>query len=276
MPVQLSWYFFEDSFTLYRLNLVLDFVKIVHNIDYKWRNIMKIAICDDNVEVIKQIENIVSQTYVQIQVNFFTACFEDGQSLLAEIQNKDTDFDILLLDIDMPEISGLEVARIIRERNENCILIFISSYENYVFDTFEFNPFRFVRKPRMLQELPIVLRAAEEAYQKNKKRYVIIHCDEGEVRVEETEIMYFDVVKRQIRICLADGRILHTWSTIKELKMVLSKERFSKIHSGCVVNLKYVSGYAGDVISLDNGEHLSASRNGIKTFKEDLSRYWSR
>lgn len=237
---------------------------------------MKIAICDDNIDVIKQIENIVSQTYAEIQVDFLTTCFENGRDLLAEIQNEDTEFDILLLDIDMPEISGIEVARIIRERNVNSILIFISSYENYVFDTFEYNPFRFVRKSRMLQELPIALRAAEGVYQKNKKRYVIIHSDKGEVRIEETEIMFFDVVKRQIRISLADGRILYTWKTIKELQKELSAERFSKIHSGCVVNLKYVSGYAGCDITLDNGVHLTASRGGIKTFKEELSRYWSR
>lgn len=267
---------FEAGFTLYRLNLVLDFVKIVHNIDYKWRNIMKIAICDDNVEVIKQIENIVSQTYAEIQVDFFTTCFENGRDLLAEIQDKDAEYDILLLDIDMPEISGIEVAKTIRERNENIILIFISAYENYVFDTFEYNPFRFVRKSRMLQELQIAMRAAEDVYQKNKKHYVIIRCDEGEMRIEETEIMYFDVVKRQIRICLADGRVFHTWRTIKELQKELSAERFSKIHSGCVVNLKYVSGYGGCNITLDNGVHLTASRGGIKTFKEELSRYWSR
>lgn len=237
---------------------------------------MKIAICDDNIDVIKQIENIVSQTYAEMQVDFCTTCFENGRDLLAEMQDKDVTFDILLLDIDMPEISGLEIAKMLRERNENVILIFISAYENYVFDTFEYNPFRFVRKLRMLQELPIAMRAAEAVYQKNKKRYVIIHCDEGEMRIDETEIMYLDVVKRQIRICLADGRMLYAWKTIKELQKELSEERFSKIHSGCLVNLKYVSGYTGSVIFLDNGEHLSASRSGIKIFKEDLSRYWSR
>ena len=237
---------------------------------------MKIAICDDKIEVIKQIENIISQTYMEMQVDFCTTCFDNGRDLLAEIQDKDVTFDILLLDIDMPEISGLEIAKTLRERNENIILIFISAYENYVFDIFEYNPLRFVRKLRILQELPIAMRAAEAVYQKNKKRYVIIHCDEGEVRIEETEIMYFDMVKRQIRICLADGRVYHTWRTMKELQQELSPERFSKVHSGCVVNLKYVSGYNSCEITLDNGERLTASRGGIKTFKEELSRYWSR
>ena len=237
---------------------------------------MRIAICDDNLEFLKQIEDIVSRIYKEMQVEIEVSCFQNGQALLEEMKKQEEDIDLLLLDIDMPELSGLEVAKAIRAMDRECILMFISYYENYVFDTFEYNPFRFIRKGKLQQELPIALRAAEGAYQKNKKRYIVVRCDEGEVRIEETEIMYFEVVRRQIRICLTDGRVFHTWRTMKELQQELSPERFSKIHSGCVVNLKYVSGYAGNDITLDNGERLTASRGGIKTFKEELSRYWSR
>ena len=237
---------------------------------------MRIAICDDNIEFLKQTEDIARHIYQERQLEIQLSSFENGQDLLADMSQTKSDIDLLLLDIDMPDISGLEVAKKIREMGKETILIFISSYESYVFDTFEYNPFRFIRKEKLQQELPIALRAAESAYQKNKKRYVVVRCDEGEVRIEETEIMYFDMVKRQIRICLADGRVYHTWRTMKELQQELSPERFSKIHSGCVVNLKYVSGYNGCEITLDNGERLTASRGGIKTFKEELSRYWSR
>ena len=237
---------------------------------------MRIAICDDNIEFLKQTEDIARHIYQERQLEIQLSSFENGQDLLADMSQTESDINLLLLDIDMPDISGLEVAKKIREMGKETILIFISSYESYVFDTFEYNPFRFIRKEKLQQELPIALRAAESAYLKNKKRYVVVRCDEGEVRIEETEIMYFDMVKRQIRICLADGRVYHTWRTMKELQQELSPERFSKIHSGCVVNLKYVSGYNGCEITLDNGERLTASRGGIKTFKEELSRYWSR
>lgn len=50
--------------------------------------------------------------------------------------------------------------------------------------------------------------------------------------------MYFEVVRRQIRVRLVDGRILHIWKMMKEMQKELSTENFSKIHSGCVVNLK--------------------------------------
>lgn len=237
---------------------------------------MKIAICDDNLAFLKEIEEIVREIYKDIPEDIIISSFQSGTELLDGIKGESSDADLLLLDIDMPDISGLEVAKVVRASEDDCILMFISAYENYVFDTFEYNPFRFIRKERMKQELPVALRAAESLYQKNKKRYAVIRCDEGEVKVEESKITHFEVVKRQIYIYLTDGRVLHTWKTIKELQNELSSDNFSKIHSGCVVNLKYVSGYNGSEITLDNGVRLIASRAGTKTFREELSRYWSR
>jgi len=121
---------------------------------------MRIAICDDNLEFLKQIEDIVSCIYKETQVELVVSCFQNGQALLEEMKKQEEDIDLLLLDIDMPEISGLEVAKAVRAMGKECILMFISSYENYVFDTFEFSPFRFIRKGKLSQELPIALRAA--------------------------------------------------------------------------------------------------------------------
>ena len=98
---------------------------------------MRIAVCDDNIEFLNQIEDIVMCTYKEMQIEIKVSRFQNGQDLLAEMNKSEVDVDLLLLDIDMPKVSGLEVAKRIREMGKECILIFISSYENYVFDTFE-------------------------------------------------------------------------------------------------------------------------------------------
>ena len=88
---------------------------------------MRIAICDDNIEFLNQIEDIVMHTYKEMQMEIEVSLFQDGQDLLAEIKRDEVDIDLLLLDIDMPEVSGLEMAKIIREMGKESILIFISS-----------------------------------------------------------------------------------------------------------------------------------------------------
>lgn len=235
---------------------------------------MIIAICDDEQTIVKAIQAECETILKQFKSKNMILAFQSGEALLSAMH--DTDIDILLLDIDMPGTSGMEVAETLRKKNEDILLIFVSSHEDYVFDTFAYRPFRFVRKARMKQELPVVLRAAEAQYQKNRKRLIILKCEEGEVRVEESEIMYVEMIKRQLHIYLSDGRVLQLWKPLRELQKMITPEYFSKIHSGCVVNLKYVSGYTGNEIILDNGVRLIASRDGMKVFKEELSRYWSR
>lgn len=235
---------------------------------------MIIAICDDEQTIVKAIQAECETILKQFKCESIILAFQSGEALLSAMQ--DADIDILLLDIDMPGTSGMEVAETLRKKNEDIILIFVSSHEDYVFDTFAYSPFRFVRKARMKQELPVVLRAAEAQYQKNRKRSIILKCEDGEVRVEESEIMYVEMIKRQLHIYLSDERVLQLWKPLRELQKMITPENFSKIHSGCVVNLKYVSGYTGNEIILDNGVRLTASRDGMKVFKEKLSRYWSR
>lgn len=236
---------------------------------------MVIAICDDEINMLQHIKEECTLILQDKKEAHSFLTFQKGEDLITALEESE-EIHILLLDIDMPGISGLEAAKNLRKKYEDVILIFVSAYEQYVFDSFEYHPFRFIRKNRLKQELPVALRAAESLYQKNRKRYIVIKCDEGDVRIEQSEITHVEVLMRRLYIYLQDGTVLHTWKTIKEFLKEMNGSNFVKIHSGCAVNLKYVSRYAGNEITLDNGVRLIASRAGMKTFKEELSRYWSR
>lgn len=73
---------------------------------------------------------------------------------------------------------------------------------------------------------------------------------------------------------LSDGTNLLTWKTIKELLKEMNDEKFIKLHSGCVVNVKYISEFSSYDVTLDNGERLIVSRRRIKDVKEELLKYW--
>ena len=103
---------------------------------------MRIAICDDNVKIHSRLEEEVQKIADEMKVNMEVTCFSDGESLLDVIKENENEFDILLLDVDMPEVSGLEVAKILREMESNVMIIFVSAYENYVFDSIKYGPFR--------------------------------------------------------------------------------------------------------------------------------------
>lgn len=116
---------------------------------------MRIAICDDDNEMLGRLKKDVIEIFGILKVNIEIFSFSDGKELLRTIQNDDENFDLFLLDIDMPDVSGLEIAQMLREMSVNLIIIFISAYDNYVFDSIEYSPFRYIRKSRIKEELPL-------------------------------------------------------------------------------------------------------------------------
>lgn len=235
---------------------------------------MYIAICDDDSKITSRLESGIRAIFKNLKDDVDVSVFLNGTDLIDTIKKEKIHYDILLLDVDMPNISGLEVAKILRETNEDIIIIFISSYEKYVFDSFEYNPFRYIRKNRIKEELSIALKSAYALYKKSERRYVVIKSDDGDYRVEHSEICYFEIVKRKLFIHLANNKVLSMWKPIKDFINEINDNNFVKIHSGCAVNMKYIKEYTNYDITLDNGEKLITSRSGIKILKDELTRYW--
>ena len=101
--------------------------------------------------------------------------------------------------------------------------------------------------------------------------YMIVKTEEAEVRVNHSDIMYYETTARKIGIHLKNGEVLLVRKTIKELYKELNDEHFIKIHSGCVANAKYIGKYSNHDITLDNGEQLIVSRTRIKKCENDIN-----
>lgn len=143
-----------------------------------------------------------------------------------------------------------------------------------MFESIEYNPFRYIRKNRIEKELMPCLKAAYQRLKEMQDSYMIVKTGEAEVRVKHSDIMYFETSARKIGIHLKNGEVLFVRKTIKELYEELNDEHFIKIHSGCVANAKYIGKYSNHDITLDNGEHLIVSRTRIKSVKIALMNYW--
>lgn len=100
---------------------------------------MNIGICDDEKEICLQIKKLILATAPDSQV----VCYSSGKQFLAERQH----FDILFLDIQMGDTNGMEIARTLRERREDTILIFVTALKEYVFEAFDVSAFHYLLKP---------------------------------------------------------------------------------------------------------------------------------
>ncbi|MBD5089821.1 MAG: response regulator transcription factor [Clostridiales bacterium] len=235
---------------------------------------MRIVICDDEVISVQNIKNKIIDVSKKLKVYPEIITYDSGTQVVEMMCNRKKSFHIVLLDIELPDISGLEVARQIREADSDIILIFISAYEQYVFDSIEYKPFRYIRKERMEQELPLALKAAYLYVEQNKNKFIIVKTDKGEVRIKRSDIMYYETEARKIRLYMNTGNSFFVWKTIKGFYEELCDKNFIRIHSGCVVNTKYISEYSLNEIILDNGKHLAVSRARIKEVKSAILHYW--
>lgn len=235
---------------------------------------INIAICDDENISLEKIKNAVLDiaNAKNVKVDIFT--YSDARRAVDVLCSKEEHFDVLLLDIDMPKLSGLEVAKIVRKHRENLILIFISAHEQYVFESIEYSPFRYIRKNKVSEELPLAMKAVFTRLENEKDRNIIVKTDDGERILYYSQIMYYEIENRRLNIHLSNGKRLLIWKTIKELIEEMNDENFIKLHSGCVVNVKYISAFSNYDVTLDNAERLIVSRRRIKDVKEKLLKYW--
>ena len=236
--------------------------------------IINIAICDDEQESLDWILKELYKSANNLNVTIETYPYTDGNKVVDLIYNNKENFDILFLDIDMPNISGLEVAKELRKKESDIILIFISSYEQYVFKSIEHNPFRYIRKSRIDKELFLAVKAACSRLEEMKDTHIVVKTEDSEAKIKHSDIMYFETTARKVGIHLSNGEILAVRKTIKELYKELNDEHFIRIHSGCVVNAKYIAKFSNNDITLDNGERLIVSRTRMKNIKTTLMNFW--
>lgn len=236
--------------------------------------IINIVVCDDDQDFLDNIQKELFHLANTLNIAIETYLYTDGNKVVDLIYNDKEDFDILFLDIDMPDISGLEVAKKLREKGSDIILIFISAHEQYVFDSIEYNPFRYIRKNRVKKELPVAMRAACSQLAELEDNNIVVKTEYEEVKIKHSDIMYFETAARKVGIHLSNGEVLAVRKTIKELCEELNNEDFIRIHSGCVANAKYIDKFSSYDITLDNGEQLIVSRTRVKNVKTALMNYW--
>lgn len=104
---------------------------------------MKIAICDDEAFWINELQILLKEYYITRHFDIYVSLFSCGTELLMA---KDK-FDLIFMDYQMENLNGIETARKIRNLNNNCAIIFVSSYPDIAIDTFEVEAFRFLIKP---------------------------------------------------------------------------------------------------------------------------------
>ncbi len=218
---------------------------------------MRVYLCDDEQKMLVNMMQQVKECMPDAEVRMFTA----GESLMKRLQKESCD--VLLLDIDMPEISGMEVARWAQTLDNRPLLVFVTSHDELVYDSFQYHPFGFIRKGFFEHEIAKVLEACEKELG-SKLAYFHFRADGQEIRVARKDICYFEADGNYLKLFLQQGEYRFR-STMAAVENEIGASGFIRIHKGFLVNQAVVRMIGTDEVQLADGVRLPLG----KTFAED-------
>lgn len=184
----------------------------------------------------------------------------------------DCAFDLIFLDIQMEQPDGMEIARMLRQQNNQSLLIFVTVLKEYVFDAFEVEAFDYLTKPldhgRFWRTMDRVMRVLE---QQAAKSIVIQRGTSCEVLLL-SQIVYCEVQGRKIYIHQSDGRIIDYYDKLEDFERRVDG-RFFKCHRSYLVNLDYVRGCNAGQVILSGEDRIPVSRLRERDLTQALLHY---
>lgn len=229
---------------------------------------MKIAVCDDDKAAR---EHIVSMIKEQVQ-DAKIMTFATGEEML----NAQEDFDISFLDVEMKELSGMDVAKHIRQEQEEkgsakSIIIFVTGYEKYMNDAFDVSAFHYLLKPIDEEKFCTVFgRALKElsAAEERTKRYILVKSSGVQQKVYIKDIYYIESANKKVIIHTQAG-ILESYGKMEELEQ-MTGNGFYRCHRCYLVNMEKIVSYNADTIKVVNGDELILAQ---KKYNDFIKRY---
>lgn len=224
---------------------------------------LNIALCDDDQYILDQVSTHMDSFIEQYHMNLNIEVYHNGDRLISAIQHNEV-YDIIFMDIEMDGNNGISVAKYIRNNGLNTIIIFISSYDKYMMDVFEVEPFRFIRKPIDFNVLQNVFLKAIEKLQKQKE-YFEYYTKGIYKKVFYKDIIYFESKQRQIIIHAVTNDDIF-YAKLNDIEKIISGKllQFIRIHQSYYVNYNFIKVFSSDQVTLFNGETLKISEDRKK------------
>lgn len=207
--------------------------------------------------------SIAKGKFIQID----TEVFWKGEHLAEAVENGAC-FDIIFLDIEMGCEDGITVARRIRETDRNALIVYVTSYESYMKESFSVRPFRFLVKPVGEEEMADCFGAACEEIS-SADSYFRYSYQRLSRKILIRDIYYFESRRRKVYIA-TEKETMELYGKLNEIEESLkaSKGTFLRVHQSFLVNYKHIEGLAYDFIVMDNGKRISISEDRRKQIGE--------
>ncbi len=224
---------------------------------------MKVAICDDERIFLDKIKVLLEKYSVTHQIQMEIEEYNTAEQFLKEISNE---YDLILLDVRLDQANGIDVAKELRARKIDSMIIYISAYLEMAPRGYEVQAFRYILKNDLDQVLEYTLNDAMTELRRRRREYEIKTQGKTEC-IPLSEILYFASYKRYVEIYTL-GKTYKQYRKMYELEQELSDQGFLRIHKSYLVNMRHISYIKNRELYLKDGTVLPCSKAEYQNIKQ--------
>lgn len=219
---------------------------------------IKIGICDDEKIILEILQKIIEQCLEKLGFEAELFLFAGGKELL----ETEVELDILFLDVEMPQMDGIEVGKKLRRKKNECKIIVATSRRERFKEAFYIDAFRFVTKPFEIEEIREVLEETIIALGGVEK--IQVYQNRVKCEILQRDILYIEAIDSSVEFMLEKG-IYRKETSLTELETELNGNVFFRINRQCIVNMAQIEKYEKGMILINN-ENKKVSQRRKKEF----------
>lgn len=238
---------------------------------------MNVLVCENEVENREEIKQYLVRLAIQLDCEMATDFFASGEELLSFYKNRKKDYVLMILDIEMNQINGVETARQLRENYAyNGQLVFLTSHEKYMIDCFVIGTNQYLLKPIDYLTFEEKLKPIIDQIHKKNENILVELVSGGSqvIPINEIYTIQSGLLGRKglatVKTAAAEYNI---YGKMNDLEKLLTHHHFFRGHKQTIINLNYVKSVVNETATMINGEQVKISRNKKREFKKQLIKY---
>ena len=234
---------------------------------------IKIAFCDDDMEVLHQMNELLDRYRVERNEDITYAAFQSPFELLTEIE-KGIRPDILFLDVVMPGQNGMDVAKEIRQYDTNMKIIFLTSSPEFAVESYSVGAYFYQLKPIWEESFFRLMDAVLVECEKKKKNSLILRSKDGITRIDLQQLEYCEVLGQKLLFHLENGAVLESAGSLDDLAgQLMQYSNFFRPHRSFLVNMEYIQNISSRSIKMVNDAEIPIPHGKCSEIKNTYMEY---
>lgn len=233
-----------------------------------------LVICDDDIIFAQKVSILLRQFITQQGSLIKQKIYDNGIFVIDDIENG-IFYDVYILDIEMPQWQGTDIAKKIRQYSSEALIIFVTSHMKYAVVSFEYRIFRYIPKSKLDEQLPLALKAAFAALGCQEGKYYLVSNMKRSQKVFFKDIIYIYKDEKN-SVFVTDSSEIKVREPLMDVYEKLSEDDFIQIDRCYIVNIQYIHKVDGveKTLLLRNKIKLNIAKNRVQEVKRKVSEFW--